>query len=366
MSHNLRNKSYVFRNKQLTREEYLEKMKKIDLGSYGVQEELRKEFLEMRKKAINSHAQMKAVVNCTGDFIGHSKNTHYSFSCIDAEDCKYIVFGANTVRDSYDLSYNGILESSYESLDCGGNTNRAFFTFGQSQGFEIFYNINGKNNKNLFGCSGLENKQYCILNKQYTKKEYEKLLPKITAHMNTMPYVDKKGRVYKYGEFFPAELSPFAYNETLAYEEFPMSKEEVLENGYIWRDAEEKHYDASIESDKLPDSINEVKDDVLDEVIACPNKGQIETKCTFAYRIVADELRFYQLMKIPLPRLCPNCRYYERHKWKNPWKLWHRQCMCDKENHAHQGHCPNEFETSYPPDRPEIIYCKECYQKEVY
>jgi len=71
-----------------------------------------------------------------------------------------------------------------------------------------------------------------------------------------------------------------------------------------------------------------------------------------------DELRFYQLMHIPLPRYCPNCRYYERKKWKNPWQLWHRTCM--KEG------CTNEFETSYSPERPEIVYCEKCYQQEVY
>ena len=28
--------------------------------------------------------------------------------------------------------------------------------------------------------------------------------------------------------------------------------------------------------------------------------------------------------------------------------------------------CKKEFETSYAPDRPEIVYCESCYNKEVY
>jgi len=40
--------------------------------------------------------------------------------------------------------------------------------------------------------------------------------------------------------------------------------------------------------------------------------------------------------------------------------------MCDKKNHVHEGVCKNEFETAYAPDRPEIIYCESCYNKEVY
>jgi hypothetical protein len=125
-------------------------------------------------------------------------------------------------------------------------------------------------------------------------------------------------------------------------------------------------YETTIESNKIPDSISQVKDDIIKEVIACPNKGQVETKCTFAYRIAPDELRFYRLMKIPLPRYCPNCRYYQRRQFINPLKLWHRTCVCTKENHMHKGDCPNEFETSYAPNRPEIVYCEKCYQQEVY
>ncbi|KKP59766.1 MAG: hypothetical protein UR55_C0020G0001, partial [Candidatus Nomurabacteria bacterium GW2011_GWF1_34_20] len=53
-----------------------------------------------------------------------------------------------------------------------------------------------------------------------------------------------------------------------------------------------------------------------------------------------------------------NCRHYERLSQRNPMKLWHRSCM--KEG------CTNEFETSYAPERSEIVYCEKCYQQEVY
>jgi len=71
-------------------------------------------------------------------------------------------------------------------------------------------------------------------------------------------------------------------------------------------------------------------------------------------------------MNLPLPHLCPNCRHYQRLKQRNPLKLWHRQCMCDKTNHDHEDKCVTEFETSYTPNKPEIIYCEKCYQQEVY
>ena len=84
---------------------------------------------------------------------------------------------------------------------------------------------------NVFGCAYLRNAKYAILNKQYTKEEYEELVPKIIKHMNDMPYIDSKGRVYKYGEFFPFGSSPFSYEETVASEYFPLTKEEIKNSG---------------------------------------------------------------------------------------------------------------------------------------
>jgi len=60
--------------------------------------------------------------------------------------------------------------------------------------------------------------------------------------MNDMPYIDKKGRVYKYGEFLPPENSLWSYNETWANQFFPITKEQILERGYLWRDPIKRDY----------------------------------------------------------------------------------------------------------------------------
>ena len=108
--------------------------------------------------------------------------------------------------------------------------------------------------------------------------------------------------------------------------------------------------------------------------------GTCNEQCTTAFKIIKSELDFYRKMNLPLPRLCPNCRHYQRIKQRNPLKLWHRKCMCNGSTsspnnnstihqynntviHTHGNEpCPNEFETTYSPDRPEIVYCEACYQ----
>jgi len=369
-STNLRNKQYYLFNQPYSKEEYFAKLKEIDFGSYEVLQQNINKFNDLRKNALRKYAQLIKTIQSTGDNLKNSKNCKecFDFSGDNYENSAFSHYIGLGLKDSYDVYGLSRGERIYESLSLGfESTENANYMFSQvvKGSANISYSLNCTASQNLFGCTGLRSKQYCILNKQYTKEEYEALVPKIIAHMNEMPYVDKKGRVYKYGEFFPTELSPFAYNETIAQEYYPLARGQAMEKGFLWKDAEEKNYKIDISSENLPDNIKEVGDDIIGKVIGCEHKGDCTHQCTKAFKIIPQELQFYKKMILPLPRLCPNCRHYERLKQRNPLKLWHRQCMCDKLNHGHDGKCTNEFETTYAPERPEIVYCEQCYQQEV-
>jgi hypothetical protein len=210
-------------------------------------------------------------------------------------------------------------------------------------------------------------------------------VPKIKEHINAVPYADKRGLVYRYGEFLPPELCPFAYNESLARAHFPLTKEEALARGYMWKDREERKYAPTVQAENLPDDIKDVQDSITEELIACSHGGKCGDWCTVAYKIVPRELQFYRHLGVPLPRLCPNCRHDERMKEKRPMRLWRRACQCagstsspqagakslngaykNAAQHQHgENPCPNKFETSYSPEKPEIVYCEQCYNAEV-
>jgi hypothetical protein len=358
MSSNLRNDRYVFYNQQLSKEEYEEKLKNLDIGSAENLENLKREFNGLIVKSIHKFADITKAINCTGDGIINSKNTQNSFNVHDTENCKYLV-RAIYLKDSMDILVSGGGEINYETISMGGDSFKVFFSmFGYNNSRGVFYSNNTQSASNLFGCSNLRNKDCCILNKQYPKEEYETLVPKIIEHMNDMPYVDKKGRVYKYGEFFPPEFSPFGYDETVAQEFFPITLEVAEKFGYNWKIEEAKNRpQPTILPENLPDHIKNVEDSILREIIGCAHKGECQEQCTGVFKIVQPELEFYRSKNLPLPRLCPNCRHYERLKQRNPLKLWHRKCM--------KPGCTNEFETPYSPEREEIIYCESCYNKEV-
>ena len=145
----------------------------------------------------------------------------------------------------------------------------------------------------------------------------------------------------------------------------------------MWRDPDKKVYNITKKTEVLPDDIGSVPDSFVNEIIECAHRGECNDGCPRAFRIIAQELQFLKKFKLPLPRLCPVCRKQGRINLRNPLKLWHRTCQCagakssngvytNTTPHTHKDQpCPTEFETSYAPERPEIVYCETCYQQEV-
>ncbi len=375
---NLRNQKYCIFNKRYSKEEYKEEIKRWDLGSFEILQEAQKRFMDIYYKTPRRYALIQNSKNVFGDDIKNTKNCQTCFATRHGvENCKYVFLCGLLLKDSYDVYCGGdTSELLYEVNGCIRSED-VMFSRGVNDSTDVEYSNIIYNSSNLFGCARTRNKKYCILNKQYSKEEYEILIFKIKKHMNDMPYISKNKIIYKYGEFFPPEHSLWAYNESCAYQWFPLTKKEIEENGFYWRSDSDRDYRITIKSRDLTDNINNVSDSTLNEVIECGHSGQeCNEQCTTAFIVLPDELQFYRQMGLALPRLCPNCRFYWRIKMKNPPKVWHRKCMCvgvESENkeyrnttsHSHGNNpCQNEFETAISDKRKEIVYCEKCYQAE--
>ena len=371
---NLRKSSYCIFNKQYTKENYQKEIEKMCLyTTSGIKEAQGKARTFWKTQPLKCIQGIKNL-NSTGSYVTNCKNVNDSFLIRESENmryCQYMQVPKN--RDCYDTSIWGLnMELSYETNICGENSyNLRFCQNCWPACRDSEYCMNLFSSSDCFGCVSLKKKQYCILNKQYTKEEYKELVEKIKKHMNETPYIDSQGLVYKYGEFFPIEFSPFGYNNTIAMQHFPLTKDEAVKRGYQWIEVPRGEYAITKKASELPDSINDVNDDILKEVIECEN-------CKNAYRILENELTFLRNEKLPLPNLCHDCRYERRINDRLGIKLYERPCMCsgDKDNtgiykntikHFHGDEpCEEKFKTSYNPNSKEIVYCEKCYQQEVY
>lgn len=339
---NLANKTLHLFNKPCTKEEFEAAKRKALSGSYRNWQEARLTYTALRAKTVHRALHDLNCENVSGDHFYNARNCSFCFDGHDCEDCMDTISTCDSknVGSSYSVGWPGcevvycssVVRSS-QDIACS-----RYIWFSN----DLRYCDSCVSCKHCFGCVGLRHKEYCILNKQYTKEKYERIVTSLIALM------EKTG---EWGKFFPLDSFPFAYNETAAQDYFPLSRDEALAMGFLWRDASEEQPAVKkiVPAGKLPDSIADVPDDILNWAIESE-----ESKRPF--RIVKQEVAFYRRMRLPLPHLHPAERHRQRLAQRNPYRIWVRSCM----------KCGKEMQTTYTPDRPEIVYCEECYLKEVY
>jgi hypothetical protein len=187
------------------------------------------------------------------------------------------------------------------------------------------------------------------MNMALSQQEYDTLVPKIIEHMRSTG---------EWGEFFHPSISPFGYNETTGVDDYPLSNEMIEKYGWNWYNAAKKErkntYITPLDISQYSPAIvgKETAEQniitIINSILECE-----ETKEPF--RILKEELRFYILHNIPIPRKHPNVRYNKRRDLMNDRELQTTSCT----------ECKTEIQTTYIP-RSRKILCEECYRKNVY
>lgn len=332
----LRGKKYHIENKPVSKEEFEQFRLAIDFCDREKMKKLQNMLEKVKLDTPRHFMPNKNVENVSGSHIYNAKNVFNSFFTDKCEDCSYCAQVVD-LKDCYDNNYTEENESCCEYLGMYGTKNMYYSTFCRNT-YSGFYSEYCISSKYFFSCDGIRNKEYCILNKHYTKDEYTRLVGEIVKHMQ------KNG---EWGEFFPISHTFFGYNETVAQEFFPLTKEESSAAGYPWKEPDEKEYREQIYA--VPTHIIDVPSSITRELLKCDTCGK-------NYKIIVQELEFYKKMKLPIPTTCPDCRHKNRLALRNPYTLVMRKC--DK--------CGIDIKTAYPKDAPEQVYCEDCYFKAVY
>ncbi|OGJ42389.1 hypothetical protein A3B60_02455 [Candidatus Peregrinibacteria bacterium RIFCSPLOWO2_01_FULL_39_12] len=360
---NLRNKKFCIFNEQCAgRENFLKKKLELKLNTYSGFVEFKKKYEEFLQKQPRKYLEIVNCENSLGDYLKDCRNAYQCYSGFGLEDCKYMI-NCWKAKDCYDWDFVGGTgsERCHEMASSAYNMVNCHFCSGcWENNSDIYYSELCLNSQNLFGCIALRHKKYCILNKQYTKEEYEELVPRIVRHMGGKVASLRGERVgeresgyassseaelknKQWGEFFPINLSAYAYNESVAYEYFPFKKEEVLKRGWKWFDDETDKTYSGPES-KIPDDEKEADEDICKQILVCETTKK-------PYKIIPQELKFLKMKNLPIPRKSPSQRHKERMALRNPWALWKRKC----------GKCSADIMTTYNPKRIEPVYCEKCY-----
>jgi len=337
---NLRYKSYHFLNQPLERDEWLKRVSEV-VGSFEKIESFKKRFEEFSLKFPRRSNNNLKTDNCDGDYIFESKNCKNCFEASFCEQVRYS-FAVKKAKDCADMT--GHCRSSellYNGVGNGAGSRKVICSWWVESSQDVEYSFATRQSNNCIGCDAIKNGSFIILNKKYSKEEYQKIKNHIVKELNEKNI---------YGDFFPPDMAFFSYNETIGQDNMPLTREEALAQGFGWEDDIQKtEGKETIKPEKIPDHIKDVPDDFVNEVFLC-------IECGRNYKIIKRELEFYRKMIIPIPRKCWNCRFVDRIRRRRPYKFWKR--ACDK--------CKKEITTNYAPDRPEIVYCESCYQREVY
>lgn len=342
---NMERAEYCWFNEQLTKEEYEKRIAEVlPLTRKGVQE-LTAKFQKHQKMfplAANRQIQCE---NSTGHNLIQCQDTKNSFDSHDMEQTWNMIRSLKLkgASDCYAVSGH---EFTYEVMSGRGHNH--CFSVSSYDNTDSYYCYTCSGCTNVFGCVGLKRKEYCILNRQYTKEEYEELLPRIIQHTQ-----DTK----EWGEFFPIRVSPYGYNETLAQEFYPIQEQDAYAQGWGWFHEPDGHnvyapnnvtiFAASSLPDHLQEDVSWLQRIILSETSQKP------------YRLIPQEIGIYAKLGIPLPHTTPDERHGARMRRRPPRRLVERSCT-NKVRRDTGTACTNIFLTPYAEGTERPVFCNDC------
>jgi len=344
---NLSGKSYCINNKQLSEDEFKKEKNRISFQNHLPL--LEKRFSEMLLQIPHRCVQGIKNENCIGDYLNSCWDCFYCFNYAEGERLRYVNTGRWSA-DGYDCNYTALGSTwCYECLSPFPSHSTLCSTYVWDCTDGIYLN-NCHGSQHLFGCSSLKKSHHCIFNTSYSVSEYETLCGKLIDHMRSTG---------EWWEFFPHELSPFWYHETVAQEYFPLTKEEISQKWWNWHDEWVTLFEWS---PYIPLPISEYDARIVGDIVAQKNidnilAGTIVCEVTRKpFKIIRQELFSYIQNSLPIPTKHPDQRHKERMDLRHPRTLYQRIC----------SQCGKDIITAYAPERPEKVVCEECYHKLVY
>lgn len=336
---NLRNKQYCVFNEQRTKEEYEQFIASLYPLSRNNLEDYKAKFWQLVKQQPMNASRIIGSQNVTGFKIKHSRDL---FDVGDAENAEHIRHAdlALAHKDSMDFFASGGNSSRvYGVTNVGSQSNNVRFSVSSKFISDSEFVFNSKNLSNCFMCFGLQNKSYCILNKQYEPDEYFARVDAIKTEM--------LGRG-EYADGLGLEFSGQAYNMSQVQFVFPLDDDTIRALGGFVAAIPEPNVaglDLIVASD-VPQTIEDTSDDILQSALQCEVTGR-------PFRIEPSELAFYQKMRLPLPTKHPAVRIEQRLQLAPEGRQFATTCH----------NCSRDITSGFNPAEGYLLYCPDCYRE---
>ena len=220
----LENQKYCINNNILEKEEYF-KQKDIILKEKNSFKKYFNKINKIWKNIVSKNSKWSYIVN--------SENIENWYFCSNINDWRnlILVWSVNWNKNMYDTfsGWTPYWEEFYWVMWANGDN--LYNSINIILSSNIFYSYFLESCSFCIWCIGLKNKSYCILNKQYTKAEWEILADKIFKQMDND---------WILWDFFSSDINPFYFNDTMAWLIGNFKKEEVVKEWYMWRNEEIK------------------------------------------------------------------------------------------------------------------------------
>jgi len=292
MCSGLRNQEYCINNKPYSKDDYEEKMKQINLGSYKMWIKILEQFLD-QIVSDNSYNRMINVENSTGNFLINAKNCEDCYDLSDAEDCCHVLVGAHRIKDvghSHSIVHGSQLiygnVSTTESYNCHN-------TIGCWATNNSCYNEFLQNCDDCMGCISLKRKKFCILNKQYSEEEYYKIKTQIISELGDY-----------YGNPFPFSVATLSYQDSAFRDHFSLSKEEIDKIGWEYGKPKMPQEGNFMSTTNISDDIFEAPNEINDTFLCEKSKKP--------FKIIPQEIKLLKTINAPLPRYHHEVRFKKR------------------------------------------------------
>ncbi len=291
--HNLENASYCISNQKLDQDEYYKK---------------KQELLKNKWSFANHHQQIREkrwenilCADTHGTFNSECQDISQSHYCYNTHHGRNLILHGSTNGSEYAFDcYTGWSPQAahFYGVFASWNCEHLYCSWGNDEWCNnLYYSMLCDNCSYCLWCIWLKNKQFCILNKQYTKDErYEKV-------DEIFWQIEKDGSLWA---FFPASMNPFYFNDTAAYLiDDSFTKEEVTQAWYLRRDEAIKvdiSADAEIVLSTTLDQFESFDSEWNRVISADILKKVIQDESWNYYRIIPMEYKFLMKHGLPLPR----------------------------------------------------------------